>query len=134
MTWPEPANASKIDRMRAPSLCLPAMKRIAAIGISVLLLWALIPGVGEVLENAVHFAQEGHSAHAVPAGDHHDPPGPEHGCSGTLHLCSCCASLSFLSAHVVAQVPALGTQQLIASLPAHLPAISSGGVYHPPRA
>ena len=44
------------------------MRRAAAWAITVVLLWTLVPGLGEVLETAVHFAQEGHSAHAAPDG------------------------------------------------------------------
>ena len=123
-----------IDSMQTPDLYWTAMKRIAAIGIAALLIWTLVPGLGEFLENAVHIVQEGHSAHAAPDGDHHDPPGPEHGCTGTLHLCSCCVSLSFLTAQAAAQVPTVNVQEIFAGFHAHLPSISACGVYHPPRA
>jgi hypothetical protein len=60
------------------------------------LTFAMMPGVFEVLENSAHLVQEGHLAHAKSADDHHDPASPEHGCTPTLHLCGCHASLTFL--------------------------------------
>ena len=80
------------------------MRRFAIAALAVFLLWALVPGAGELFENAVHLVQEGHSAHAAADGDHHDPMGPEHCCTGVVHLCSCCASVTALpicSANVV---------------------------------
>jgi hypothetical protein len=110
------------------------MKRIATFGITALLLWAFLPGVGELFENAMHLAQEGHFAHAAADGDHHDPPGPEHNCTGAMHLCSCCVSLSFLPTQAAAQVADLQSQQFVARTHAYLPAIFIGGIDHPPRA
>jgi len=129
-------NASKegFDRSRLTRLHSVGMKRFAAIGITAVLLWALVPGVGEVFENAAHFVKEGHFAHAAPDGDEHQPSGPEHGCAGTLHLCSCCVTLSFLLAQTVAQGPNLGPKQLAVRYHAQLPTISASGIYHPPRA
>ena len=137
-TWgflPVPERAPDlIDSMRPEGLCLTAVKRVATIGISALLLWALAPGVGEFFESAVHFVQEGHSAHSTPDGDHHDPPGPEHGCTGTLHLCPCCVSSSFLLTQGTAQLPVLELQEFVATAHAYLSTISPRGVDHPPRA
>ncbi len=53
------------------------------------LLLALAPGLGEVVENVVHLATQGHLAHAQETGDQHAERGPEHGCNGTFHLCTC---------------------------------------------
>lgn len=124
---------SMIDSMQTPDLYWTGMKRITAIAIAALLIWALVPGVGELLENAVHIVQKGHFAHAVPDGDH-DPAGPEHGCTGTQHLCSCCVSLSFLITTATGQVPTLRVQEFLVGTDVHLPAIFAGDVYHPPRA
>ena len=110
------------------------MKRLAALGVTALLVWALVPGVGELLENALHFAQEGHFAHAAPDGDHHDPPSPEHGCAGAVHLCSCCVSVSFLAAHSATNAPALTSVDLVAIDATHLSIASADGVFRPPRA
>jgi len=110
------------------------MKPIITIGIVALLLWALVPGAGELLENAVHLAESGHLAHAAPDGDHHDGSGPEHGCSGTVHLCSCCASLSFLPARVTAQVPDEGSSQFTVHTPADVFTTCVGDIDRPPRA
>ncbi|MEM9556954.1 MAG: hypothetical protein AAGC60_22035 [Acidobacteriota bacterium] len=57
--------------------------------LTVILLWALCPGLTEAVENLWHLAASGHAAHAIDQGDDHRPEGDEHGCSGTFHLCSC---------------------------------------------
>jgi len=129
-----PSFYNPFDRCRLKGLHSIGMKRFATVGITAVLLWALVPGVGEAVENAVHLVQEGHFAHAAPDGDEHQPSGPEHGCAGTLHLCSCCVSLSFLLAPTVAQGPDLGPNQLAVRSHAHPPSISAGTLYHPPRA
>ena len=110
------------------------MRRLLAIGITVLLLSALVPGLGEIFENAVHLATEGHLAHAAPDGDHHESPGPEHGCSGTMHLCSCCVSPSFALTQAPAQRPSPGSHGFAAVTATYPTSNFSGGVYHPPRA
>jgi len=53
------------------------------------LLWMIFPGALEATENIAHALRSGHLAHAAEAGDSHSDPGPEHGCNGTFHLCSC---------------------------------------------
>jgi hypothetical protein len=61
------------------------------------LIQALVPGLGEIAETAVHYAMEGHLAHSdADRGDLGDL-GHEHGCGGTQHLCDCCASQAFLA-------------------------------------
>jgi hypothetical protein len=55
----------------------------------------MVPGVGEWIENVVHFIETGHSAHAFDDADH-QREGAEHGCSGTHHVCSCCQSPTFV--------------------------------------
>ena len=110
------------------------MKKSVTIGITILLLWALAPGAGEVVENALHFFQEGHFTHASPDGDRHAPAGPEHGCTSSLHLCSCCISFAFLPAQGPVQIPNLMPEQSIALPSAALPSILAGSIYHPPRA
>ena len=54
-----------------------------------LLLWTLLPGTWELAENVSHLIRDGHLAHTETAGHPHSEPGAEHGCSGTLHFCSC---------------------------------------------
>ena len=122
-----------LDGPTPRNLYSTTMRRIVSTCITALLLWALVPGSGELLENAVHLVREGHSAHAAPEGDRHDPPTPEHGCSGIVHLCSCCASSSFLPAQATPQVPALESRRFVLTADAHPPAMSPGGVYRPPR-
>ena len=65
------------------------MKRLAPRLLVPLLVCALTPGFGEMVENLWHLALTGHSAHAVEQGADHEPSNDEHGCSGTFHLCSC---------------------------------------------
>lgn len=50
---------------------------------------SVIPGLAEAVENVGHVLVSGHGAHALDQGESHAPDGDEHGCSGTLHLCSC---------------------------------------------
>ncbi len=106
-----------------------------AVGIVVLLPWVLAPGVGELLENLAHYLEEGHSAHGAPDGDHHDSPGPEHGCTAAVHLCSCCTSASFLQAQSTSCDGSLTPYSFVVLAEVHPPAITSpDSVYHPPRA
>lgn len=59
-------------------------------------LMGLVPGLGEAVERALHFASTGHLAHSAgetDLGDH----GPEHSCGVTLHSCGCCAGQPVLS-------------------------------------
>jgi len=77
------------------------------VALLVLIVNGLVPGLGEVVESAVHFAVEGHLPHGdVECADLGDQ-GDEHGCGTTEHLCSCCVSLSFLA-------PAAGFAPLVA--------------------
>jgi hypothetical protein len=55
-----------------------------------MLVHGLAPGLAEVGEAVVHYAQTGHVAHtADDAGDLGDQ-GTEHGCGTTQHRCACC--------------------------------------------
>jgi len=71
------------------------MRRLWKISALVLAL-AMMPGTFEVTENTAHLVTEGHLAHATPDGDHHGPADSEHGCTPTLHVCGCHASLALL--------------------------------------
>jgi hypothetical protein len=53
-------------------------------------LMGLVPGLGEVVESAVHLAATGHLPHSAGETDLGDQ-GPEHSCGVTLHSCGCCA-------------------------------------------
>ena len=110
------------------------MKRVATSCVLLLMLWALVPGLGEAIENTVHLVLAGHTAHAAPDGDSHTPSGPEHGCTGVMHSCSCCVSQSFLPNQCVAQVPAQSWQRLAEHDRVPLPAATAGGIDRPPRA
>lgn len=65
---------------------------------ALLLALILMPGVFELVENAVHLAGKGHLAHATPDGDRHESAGDEHGCTPIFHACGCHASLAFVAA------------------------------------
>ncbi len=103
--------------------------------VALLIAFVLMPGAAEVVENAAHIVSDGHTAHAVDDADH-APRGEEHGCSGTLHVCSCHASPSFILGNVAF---ALGPPRVLSSALAteaegHPSAGHSLGVDRPPSA
>lgn len=68
---------------------------------------ALVPGVSEFIEDAVHVAIDSHASDHVEG----EEPCPEHGCAPTSHHCGCCTSMSLAasaSANVVAECRASG--------------------------
>lgn len=84
---------------------MPPVKRWIARLVALGLLWMIFPGAMEATENLGHVLRSGHLAHATESGDSHSDPGPEHGCNGTFHLCSC----HFTAPGLLAAVgPALG--------------------------
>jgi hypothetical protein len=109
--------------------------RLERVWIAALMVGAILPGSGELLENAVHLATRGHLAHATPDGDTHGPSPAEHGCSGTLHLCSCCPSAAFALSTALAlrRPPDLGQRLVCAGAPVHLDP-AARHLDHPPRA
>lgn len=90
---------------------------------ALILALAMMPGAFEILENTAHLVREGHLAHVAATGDHHEPAGPEHGCTPTFHLCGCHASLAFLGPQALhlADLRAAG----LTSLPAPDPLLTS---------
>ena len=67
-------------------------------------LYGLVPGLGEIVEDAVHYATTGHLTHAQA---HETDPGdsdPEHSCCVTLHVCGCCAGQPVIQGVEVASV------------------------------
>jgi len=79
------------------------------IALVILLVYGLVPALGEVLETVTHYVTEGHLAHSdADRGDLGDQ-GDEHGCGTTEHRCSCCASQVVMAAHAgaVAVSPAV---------------------------
>jgi hypothetical protein len=67
-----------------------------------LILWltaGLAPGLGELVESAVHLASAGHLAHSEADGGDLGDQGGEHGCGATHHLCGCCTSQVVVAAH-----------------------------------
>jgi hypothetical protein len=99
-----------------------------------LLLAAVLPGLGEVVENAMHLVLEGHLAHAAPVGDEHGPPSPEHGCSGTLHLCQCCISPSFAPVNVAGATRQEADRGAVIQPSSVLHDAFLQDIEHPPRA
>jgi len=103
------------------------VKRLLAI-ILVLALW---PALGELIELAAHAVEHGDLAHADD--DEHDaaPLGEdEHGCSGSFHLCPCHHPSPVVNSTVAAAVESEATSALSAHL---APAIEVGvGLAAPP--
>ncbi|HEX2676477.1 MAG TPA: hypothetical protein VHM19_07550 [Polyangiales bacterium] len=68
-----------------------------------------IPGAQEVIEDAVHFIADGHTAHEA----EHAGEQPGHCCSGLFHVCACHAHAvgALASPSVVPSAP-LQAQQL----------------------
>jgi hypothetical protein len=65
-----------------------------------LLLLAMVPALGEIVELVAHAAVHGDVAHAVATDDDHDeaPIGTdEHGCSPVMHFCGCHASTPLIA-------------------------------------
>ena len=72
------------------------------VALVILLIYGLVPALGEVLETVTHYVAEGHLAHSeADRGDLGDQ-GHEHGCGTTEHRCSCCASQVVVAAHAAA--------------------------------
>lgn len=110
------------------------MRRIFLTGLAVLLLAGLLPGVGELVENVVHLATQGHLAHAEANGDTHGPLDAEHGCTGALHICSCCVSVSYLAGKVPTTGPGIPLPTSREPEGVRIGAFPPRGLDHPPKA
>jgi hypothetical protein len=111
------------------------MSRLTVRLLALLLLALLFPGLDEVVENALHFVEQGHLAHARPAGDDHGSTNPEHDCTGAMHLCSCCATLSCLPGQVASwKADVMRPAAFLTASHSPLASSASRGVYRPPRA
>ena len=101
--------------------------------IAVLTVYCMIPGSGEIIENVLHLAQHGHTAHAFDDEDH-EREGAEHGCTGTVHVCSCCQSPAFTFVELSAGVSSTPVVSLLMTSPvADLSADGYlTGVFRPP--
>ena len=101
--------------------------------VAALLLLVLCPGVGELAENAGYLLSHGHLAHAS-SDDHDDhPAGPEHGCTGTFHMCPCHSTPLTLLPTADLKGPAHLRADVIAEQRFGTGAGISGEVYRPPR-
>lgn len=69
------------------------MSRLTRIS-AIVALFLVLPGAMEGLENAIQLIGSGHLAHSGESSDSLPQPTSEHGCSGTLHYCSCCPPAS----------------------------------------
>ena len=97
-------------------------------------IWAITPGLTEVVENLWHFAAAGHSAHAIEEGSDHVPENDEHGCTATFHLCSCHQAQSLTLSTGPASLSAVFLSAQVAQLQQSEP--SSPNLpdhYRPPR-
>ena len=101
---------------------------------ALLLALAMMPGAAEIVESAVHLVTEGHLAHAAPDGDHHEPTGPEHGCTPVFHFCGCHTSMSFLSPQITPAVTLSASLAAEAPKPVAPPSGYWPSIDHPPRA
>ncbi len=110
------------------------MNRVASRYVAVLVLCALLPVIGEVVENAIHLLQKGHFAHAAADGDDHAPATPEHGCSGVMHVCACCMSSSFLTEEPALHFPVTADAAFDPCVAFPVPACAGSDLFHPPRA
>lgn len=111
-----------------------AMKRLAIVCFSLVLLWTLAPGMGELVENGAHFLAEQHLAHDAADGDEHAPLDPEHGCTDTAHLCSCHVSHKFLAAALFNHSAHTRRTSMPAPTAIQAPQTLGGGIDHPPKA
>ena len=98
------------------------------------LVFTLLPGAFEALENAVHLVVEGHLSHLTSDRDHEAPAGDEHGCNAVFHLCGCHATPTFVGP---SPEPRVQLAQAIFASPVSLRLPLSGfsiPLDHPPRA
>jgi len=110
------------------------MKPLTAGLLSLVVLWAMSLGVGEIFENAAHLVQESHAAHDEPNGDDHSSPGPEHGCAGLIHLCRCCPGQAFLSTSLVRYQPDQRHEMHQNGRTSRADLVLPSGLDHPPKA
>lgn len=128
---------STLSRILTPAPEAPIlipMNRLASMCLSVILLWTLAPGIGELVENGVHLVTQHHLAHDAPEGDEHETPDREHGCTGTVHLCSCHVSQTFLAISFFDGTMHAPPRSIV--MRAQIPSVRAidGGIDHPPRA
>jgi hypothetical protein len=101
--------------------------------VAIALVWVIFPGALQATENIAHLAQNGHLPHAAESGDSHSDPGPEHGCNGAFHICSCHLSAAgLLSASAPSLVAPDGVSQYRDGQ-ASLGAGHQHNIEHPPR-
>jgi len=113
------------------------MPFVRCLTIRIVAFWLLVliaPGSSEAIENLAHLATSGHFAHSAESNDTHSEPGPEHGCTGTFHLCACHGPVSgtfAVSALGVECEPTVGrlAQESRLRYSAYL-----GNIEHPPQA
>lgn len=100
-----------------------------------LLIYLMTPAAVELTENVVHLVMTGHSAHAFGDGAHR-PDGPEHGCSGIVHVCGCHSSVSFIPANAYVAIESVGPAEIVGTWVAERSPTREhrSGVYRPPMA
>ena len=94
----------------------------------------MFPGTVEVVQDAVHLAVEGHSAHDDSVDHHADDPSDEHGCSGPYHACTCCTSATFVAhvAPIALSSNELGTFDVVISIDTPVPSDHLDRLFRPP--
>jgi len=58
---------------------------------------AMFPGAVEIVQDTLHFALEGHTEHDEAVAHHDEGASDEHSCSGSYHVCVCCANPHFVA-------------------------------------
>ena len=71
--------------------------------ISALVIFAMVPGASEVVENVSQLMSSGPAAQAS-ANVHRGSQNDESGCSGTFHMCKCHSSVTFLTGSTAPKV------------------------------
>jgi hypothetical protein len=101
---------------------------------ALLLALVLMPGTLEAAEDVTHWWTEGHAAHAAVEEGHDAPTSDEHGCTPTLHLCGCHASLAFVSTPTPVVVDRFGAAGPLRRTgePCRLDGVDAA-IEHPPR-
>jgi len=88
----------------------------------------ICPGTGELVVDALHLLETGHTEHA-----HDVPVDAEHGCSGPFHVCGCHSTVPFAceAAPAVAEAPEMSVAFVVTRDPEGSPG-HARSLYRPP--
>jgi hypothetical protein len=102
--------------------------------LAALLVFMMTPGLTELVDDALHLVETGHTEHAAAHDDGHGEDA-EHGCSGAFHTCGCHASPAFLPAPEAPSLPESAQALLAVVSPGGGPSDgASGDLLRPPAA